>query len=57
MYKQCLAHDVLLTYLDYPLPFEIYTDQRNMHIAFFSRKLIETQHKYSIMGLELLLII
>ena len=66
--KQCLAREVLLAYPDYSLPFDIYTDassrqlgavitQRGRPIAFFSRKLSETQRKYSVTELELLSIV
>ena len=59
---------MLLAYPDYSLPFDIYTDasscqlgavitQRGRHIAFFSRKLSETQRKYSVTELELLSIV
>ena len=66
--KQCLAREVLLAYPDYSLPFDIYTDassrqlsavitQSGRPIAFFSRKLSKTQHKYSVTELELLSIV
>ena len=56
---------MLLAYPDYSLPFDIYTDassrpvitQRGRPIAFFSRKLSETQRKYSVTELELLSIV
>jgi len=68
MIKQCLAQEVLLAYPDYSLPFDIYTDalsrqlgvviiQRSRPIHFFSRKLSETQPKYSVTELELLSIV
>ena len=61
--KQCLAREVLLAYPDYFLPLDIYTDassrqlgavitQKGRPIAFFSRKLSETQRKYSVTELE-----
>ena len=54
--KAVLARDVALAYPDYSKEFEIYTDasskqmgavitQKNRPIAFFSRKLSETQQK------------
>jgi hypothetical protein len=57
-----------LAYPDYSKVFEIYTDtsskqlgavitQDNRPIVFFSRKLYNTQHKYSITELELLAIV
>jgi hypothetical protein len=59
---------VVLAYLDYSKVFEIYTDasskqlgavitQNNRPIAFFSWKLSVTQHKYSVMDIELLAIV
>ena len=61
---------MLLAYLDYSLPFNIYTDassrqlgavitQRGgpIDIAFFSRKLSKTQRKYTVTELELLSIV
>ena len=66
--KQQLAREVMLAYPDYSLPFDIYTDassrqlgavitQKGKPIAFFSRKLSETQQKYSVTELELLSIV
>ena len=66
--KKIIARDIILAYPDYTKPFDIYTDastrqlgavitQDNRPIAFFSRKLSETQQKYSITELELLAII
>jgi len=66
--KQCLARGVILAYSDYSLPFDIYTDasscqlgavitQRGRPIALFSRKLSETQSKYSVTELELFSIV
>lgn len=63
-----LAHKVMLTYPDYSIPFDIYTDastrqlgavitQRARPIAFFSRKLSEPQCRYSVTELELLSIV
>ncbi len=57
--KAIIANDVVLAYPDFTKPFEIYTDastmqlgamitQDNRPIAFFSRKLSETQTKYSV---------
>ena len=66
--KAALAREVMLAYPDFSIPFDIYTDassrqlgavicQRNRPIAFFSRKLSETQRKYSVTELELLFIV
>ena len=66
--KIALAREVMLAYPDFTIPFDIYTDassrqlgavicQRNRPIAFFSRKLSETQRKYSVTELELLSIV
>ncbi len=66
--KATIAQDVVLAYLDYSKVFEIYTDasskelgavitQDNRPIAFFSRKLSETQRKYSVTEIELLAIV
>ena len=57
-----------MAYLDYSKVFEIYTDvsskqlgavitQDNRPIAFFSRKLSDTQRKYSVTKIELLAIV
>ena len=66
--KEVIARDVVLAYPDFSKPFEIYTDactrqlgavitQNNRPIAFFSRKLSDTQQKYSVTEQELLAII
>lgn len=66
--KAIIAKDVALAYPDYSKEFEIYTDassrqmgavitQQNRSIAFFSRKLSETQQKYSVTEIELLAIV
>ncbi len=66
--KATIAKDVVLAYLDYSKVFKIYTDasikqlgaviaQDNRPIAFFSRKLSDTQRKYSITKIELLAIV
>ncbi len=58
----------VLAYADYSKVFEIYTDvsskklgavitQDKRPIAFFSRKLSNTQHKYSVTKIELLAIV
>ncbi len=63
-----IAKDVVLAYLDYSKVFEIYTDasskqlgavitQDNKPIKFFSWKLSDTQHTYSITKIELLSIV
>ena len=57
--KKVLAREVLLSYLDFNLPFEIYTDasdnqlglvitQKERPIAFFSRKLTKSQRNYTV---------
>jgi hypothetical protein len=66
--KATIAKEVVLAYLDFTKPFEIYTDasmmqlgsvitQGNRPIAFFSRKLSVTQTKYSVTKIELLAIV
>jgi hypothetical protein len=66
--KATIAKDVVLAYLDYSKVFVIYTDasskqlgavitQENRPIAFFSRKLSDTQFKYSITKIKLLAIV
>ena len=66
--KNALAREVLLAYPDYSEVFEIFTDassrqlgavitQKGRPLAFFSRKLSETQRKYSVTELELLSIV
>ena len=66
--KATIARDVVLAYPDYLREFEIYTDtwskqlgavitQGNKPIAFFSRKLTETQQHYSVTKIELLAIV
>jgi hypothetical protein len=66
--KATVAKEVVLAYPDFTKPFEIYTDastmqlgavitQGNRPIAFFSRKLFETQFKYSVTKIELLAIV
>ena len=66
--KATIAKDVVLAYPDYSQKFEIYTDtcstqlgavitQNNIPLAFFSRKLSDTQKKYSVTEIELLAII
>ena len=59
---------LVLAYPDYSQPFEIYADalatqlgavitQNNRPLAFFRRKLSETQKKYSVTEVELLAIV
>ena len=59
---------IVLAYPDYSEPFEIYTDasatqlgavitQKNRPLAFFSRKLSDTQKRYSVIEIELLAIV
>ncbi len=66
--KATIAKDVVLAYPDFSKVFEIYTDafskqlgavitQDNRPIAFFSRKLSDTQRKYSVTKIELLAIV
>ncbi len=66
--KATIAKEVVLAYLDFTKPFEIYTDastmqlgsvitQVNRPIALFSRKLSETQTKYSVTKIKLLAIV
>ncbi|MFM8588489.1 MAG: RNase H-like domain-containing protein [Bacteroidota bacterium] len=66
--KATIAKDVVLAYPDYGKVFEVYTDasstqlgavitQSNRPLAFFSRKLSETQQKYSVTEIELLAIV
>jgi hypothetical protein len=66
--KAAIAKETVLAYPDFSKPFEIYTDasvrqvgpmiaQDNRLITFFSRKLSETQQKYSVTEIELLAIV
>ena len=67
--KATIAKEVLvLAYPDFSKPFEIYTDastlqlgavitQDNRPIVFFSRKLSETQTRYTVTEIELLAIV
>jgi hypothetical protein len=66
--KATIAKDVVLVYPDYSKVFEIYTDvsskqlgavitHDNRPIAFFSQKLSNMQHKYSVTDIELLAIV
>ncbi len=66
--KAAITKDVVLAYPGYSKVFEIYTDasskqlgavitQDNRPIAFFSQKLSNAQHKYSITKIELLAIV
>jgi len=66
--KAAIAKETVLAYPDFSKPFEIFTDasstqlgavitQDNRPIAFFSRKLSETQQKYSVTEIELLAIV
>ena len=66
--KEVMARDIMFTYPDYSLPFEVYTNassrqlgavivQKGRPIAFFSRKLSETQKKYSVTELKFLSIV
>jgi hypothetical protein len=66
--KAIISRDVVLAYPDYSKEFEIHTDTSSKHlgaviiqgnrpIAFFSRKLTETQQQYSVTEIELLAIV
>ncbi len=66
--KATVAKKVVLAYPDFTKPFEMYTDasttqlgvvltQGNRPIVFFSRKLSNTQSKYSVTKIELLAIV
>ena len=66
--KAAIAKETVLAYPDFLKHFEVYTDtsstqlgamitQDNRPIAFFSRKLSETQTKYSVTKIELLAIV
>jgi hypothetical protein len=66
--KSTITKEVVLAYLDFSKPFDIYTDastkqlgaaitQDNRPIAFFSRKLSGAQSKYTVTKLELLAIV
>ena len=66
--KATIVRDVMLAYPDYSSEFEIYTDASskqlgavithgNRPIAFISRKLAETQQRYSFTKNELLVIV
>ena len=66
--KATIAKEVVLAYPDYSQVFEIFTDashtqlgavitQANRPLAFFSRKLSETQQRYSVTEIELLAIV
>ena len=66
--KATIARDVVLAYPDYSQEFERYTDawskqigavitQGNKPIAFFSRKLTETQQRYSVTKIEVLALV
>jgi hypothetical protein len=66
--KNSLAHEVVLAYLDFSVPFEIYTDaskyqigsvitQKDKPLAFYSRKLTNPQMRYTVTELKLLAIV
>ncbi len=66
--KATIAKDVVLAHPDYSKVFKIYTDASSKHlgavitqdirpIAFFGRKLSDTQCKYSVSKIELLAIV
>ena len=66
--KATIFQDVFLAYSDFSKPFEIYTDasatqlgavitQDKRPLDFFSRKLSDTQKRYSVTKIELLAIV
>ena len=66
--KAIICQDVVLAYPDFSKPFKIYTDasatqigavitQDNRPLAFFSRKLLDTQKHYNVTEIELLAIV
>jgi hypothetical protein len=66
--KAAISKETVLAYPDFLKPFEMYMDASSMQmgavitqddrpIAFFSRKLSETQQKYSVTDIELLAIV
>ena len=66
--KATIVKDVVLAYSDYSETFKVYTDasatqfgaiitQKNRPLAFFSRKLSDTQKRYSVTKIELLAIV
>ncbi len=66
--KSTITKDVVPAYPDFTKPFKMYTDastmqlgamitQDNRPIAFFSRKLSETQTKYNVTKIKLLAIV
>ena len=66
--KQLVTEDVLLRFPDHSIPFEIFTDasnyhirasvkQKNLPIAYFSKKLTPAQRKYSTIEQEMLAIV
>ena len=63
--KRLIAEDVLLRFPDHSIPFEIYTDasncqieatikQKNLPVAYLSKKLTPTQRRYSTIEQEML---
>ena len=66
--KRLISEDVLLRFPDHSVPSEIYTDasnvqigvtikQRNLPVAYFSKKLTPTQRRYSTIEQEMLAIV
>ena len=66
--KKLISEDVLLRFPDHSIPFEIFTDasnyqigatikQRNLPVAYFSKKLTPTQRRYSTIEQEMLAIV
>jgi hypothetical protein len=63
--KNSLAREVVLAYPDFSIPFKIYTDaskyqirsvttQKDKPLAFYSRKLTDSQMRYTVTELELI---
>jgi hypothetical protein len=68
LFKNSLAHEVVLAYPDFSVLFEIYTDtskyqigsvitQKDKPLGFYSRKLTDPQMRYTVTELELLAIV
>ena len=66
--QRIIAEDVLLRFPDHSLPFEIFTDasgyqigatikQKNLPVAYFSKRLTPTQRRYSTIEQEMLAIV
>jgi hypothetical protein len=66
--KKSLAREVVLAYPDFSVPFELYTNaskyqigsaitQKDKPLAFYSRKLIDPQTRYTVTEIELFAIV